>query len=157
VILRFTAAALPRFPRIYATCSARCRSPIHGRLLTAWSTAAIAGPNIVTYIREYQLGRGIAKADAYSVAIYVMVGVLAIGFLCNLLTRPVHERHHYDPAKGPAAPHPAAAAVPAAASAHAAAAVQALLASPRDGGSSPHSALWVCIDIPVAGAVYKPA
>ena len=68
---------------------------IHGRLLTAWSVAAIAGPNIVTYIREYQLGRGIAKADAYSMAIYIMVGVLAVGFVCNLLTRPVDERHHY--------------------------------------------------------------
>ena len=57
--------------------------------------AAIAGPNIVTYIREYQLGQGVAKADAYSMAIYIMVGVLAVGFVCNLLTRPVDERHHY--------------------------------------------------------------
>ena len=29
---------------------------IHGRLLTAWSTAGILGPVLVNYIREYQLG-----------------------------------------------------------------------------------------------------
>lgn len=67
---------------------------IHGRLLTAWSVAGIAGPSIVTYIRDYQLGRGVAKEDAYSVAIYIMVGVLAVGFLCNLAVRPVNPRYH---------------------------------------------------------------
>jgi len=71
---------------------------IHGRLLTAWSVAGVAGPSIVTYIREAQINRGVAKADAYSMAIYIMVGVLAIGFVCNLLARPVHERHHHTPA-----------------------------------------------------------
>jgi hypothetical protein len=70
---------------------------IHGRLLTAWSVAGVAGPSIVTYIREAQINRGIAKADAYAMAIYIMVGVLAIGFVCNLFARPVHERHHHQP------------------------------------------------------------
>jgi hypothetical protein len=83
---------------------------IHGRLLTAWSVAGVAGPSIVTYIREAQINRGVAKADAYSMAIYIMVGVLAIGFVCNLLARPVHERHHHKPAVPPASPaaHPEA-------------------------------------------------
>jgi hypothetical protein len=67
---------------------------IHGRLLTAWSVAGIAGPTIVTYIRDYQLGHGVAKADAYSAAIYIMVGVLAVGFFCNLAVRPVNPRYH---------------------------------------------------------------
>src|SRR4029453_11075513 len=67
---------------------------IHGRLLTAWSVAGIAGPTIVTYIRDYQIGRGVPKADAYSAAIYIMVGVLALGFLCNLAVRPVNPRYH---------------------------------------------------------------
>ncbi len=67
---------------------------IHGRLLTAWSVAGVAGPTIVTYIRDYQIGRGVAKADAYSVAIYIMVGVLAAGFLCNLAVHPVNPRYH---------------------------------------------------------------
>ena len=30
---------------------------IHGRLLTAWSVAAVVGPTLMTYLREYQLGQ----------------------------------------------------------------------------------------------------
>jgi MFS family permease len=56
---------------------------IHGRLLTAWSTAALVGPSVVTYAREYQLARGVAKADAYSTTMYFLAGLLAIGFVCN--------------------------------------------------------------------------
>jgi len=68
---------------------------IHGRLLTAWSAAAIAGPSIVTYLRDYQINNGVAKADAYSTAIYIMAGLLAVGFVCNLLVRPVDASHHF--------------------------------------------------------------
>ncbi|WAR46479.1 L-lactate MFS transporter [Methylomonas rapida] len=67
---------------------------IHGRLLTAWSTAGVLGPVLVNYIREYQIGQGVAKADAYNVTMYIMAGVLVLGFVCNLLIRPVHEKHH---------------------------------------------------------------
>jgi MFS family permease len=56
---------------------------IHGRLLTAWSTAALVGPSIVTYAREYQLAHGVAKADAYGVTMYFLAGLLAVGFVCN--------------------------------------------------------------------------
>lgn len=56
---------------------------IHGRLLTAWSTAALVGPTVVTYAREYQLARGVAKADAYSTTMYFLAGLLVIGLLCN--------------------------------------------------------------------------
>jgi MFS family permease len=62
---------------------------IHGRLLTAWSTAGILGPVLVNYIREYRLAHGAAKADAYSVTMYVMAGLLVIGFVSNLLIRPL--------------------------------------------------------------------
>ena len=34
-------------------------SAIHGRLLTAWSTAGVLGPVLVNYIREFQIGRGV--------------------------------------------------------------------------------------------------
>jgi MFS family permease len=67
---------------------------IHGRLLTAWSVAGVLGPVLVNYIREYQLGHGVAKADAYTVTMYIMAGLLFVGFLCNLLMRPVESRHH---------------------------------------------------------------
>jgi hypothetical protein len=64
-------------------------SAIHGRLLTAWSTAGILGPVLVNYIREFQIGRGIAPADAYTFTMYILAGFLAIGFLCNIVVRPV--------------------------------------------------------------------
>ena len=66
---------------------------IHGRLLTAWSTAGIVGPVLVNYIREYQIAHGVAKADAYTTTMHIMAGLLIVGFICNLLVRPVHERH----------------------------------------------------------------
>ncbi|WP_374090373.1 OFA family MFS transporter [Methylomicrobium lacus] len=67
---------------------------IHGRLLTAWSTAGVAGPVLVNYIREFQIAQGVAKSDAYNVTMYIMAGVLVIGFICNMLIRPVHAKHH---------------------------------------------------------------
>jgi MFS family permease len=67
---------------------------IHGRLLTAWSTAGVLGPVLVNYLREFQIEQGIAKAEAYNVTMYLMAGLLTVGFLCNLIVRPVHEKHH---------------------------------------------------------------
>jgi MFS family permease len=66
---------------------------IHGRLLTAWSTAGVLGPTLVNYIREYQISRGVAPANAYSVTMYIMAGLLVVGFFCNLLVRRVDDRH----------------------------------------------------------------
>jgi MFS family permease len=65
---------------------------IHGRLLTAWSTAGVLGPVLVNYIREYQIAHGVAKANAYTVTMYIMAGLLVIGFVCNLMVRAVHDR-----------------------------------------------------------------
>lgn len=65
---------------------------IHGRLLTAWSTAGVFGPVLVNYIREYQLDHGVAKAQAYSVTMFVLAGLLGIGLLCNWLIKPVDPR-----------------------------------------------------------------
>jgi MFS family permease len=79
---------------------------IHGRLLTAWSTAGVLGPVLVNYIRQYQIDHGVPKAQAYSVTMYIMCALLFVGFLCNLFMRPVPERYHYRgaiPASGPAA------------------------------------------------------
>jgi MFS family permease len=66
-------------------------SAIHGRLLTAWSTAGILGPVLVNYVREFQIDRGVAPSDAYTTTMYVLVGFLALGFICNLAVRPVSE------------------------------------------------------------------
>jgi MFS family permease len=68
---------------------------IHGRLLTAWSMAGVLGPILVNYIREYQKNRGVPLADAYSTVLYVMVGLLIVGFIANALVRPVNPKHWY--------------------------------------------------------------
>jgi MFS family permease len=67
---------------------------IHGLLLTAWSMAGIFGPVLVNYIREYNITHGVPKAQAYNVTMYIMAGLLVIGFFCNLFIRAVHHRFH---------------------------------------------------------------
>lgn len=66
---------------------------IHGRLLTAWSAAGILGPVLVNYLREYQLTMGIPQARIYDITLYVLAALLSIGFLCNLMIRPVPEKY----------------------------------------------------------------
>ena len=95
---------------------------IHGRLLTAWSTAGVLGPLIVNSVLDsrspvkgpnpdpeaYQTaadGTATLKAGAapyvdvltasdYALGLYIMVGILAVGFVANLLITPVSERFH---------------------------------------------------------------
>ncbi|MFF5055114.1 OFA family MFS transporter [Micromonospora sp. NPDC000663] len=67
---------------------------IHGRLLTAWSAAGIAGPLIVNGFLDAQGQPGTLTAAAYRPALFTMVGVLAVGFVANLLVRPVPQRYH---------------------------------------------------------------
>ena len=67
---------------------------IHGRLLTAWSVAGVAGPLIINAIADHQAAQGRSGADLYTVSLYIMVGVLVVGFIANLLIRPVNERFH---------------------------------------------------------------
>ena len=67
---------------------------IHGRLLTAWSAAGVAGPLIINGFLDAQGKPGTLTAEAYRPALYTMVGVLAVGFVANLLVRPVPDRFH---------------------------------------------------------------
>lgn len=70
---------------------------IHGRLLLAWSAAAILGPVLINYLRAYQIeSLQIPPAQAYSFTMYIMAGLLLVGFICNLAIRPVAEHHHYN-------------------------------------------------------------
>jgi MFS family permease len=66
---------------------------IHGRLLTAWSAAGIFGPVLVNYIREYQLSIGVPRAQVYDITMYILAGMLVLGFLCNLAIRPVNPKY----------------------------------------------------------------
>ena len=67
---------------------------IHGWLITAWSAAGIFGPVLVNYIREYQIDHGVPKAQAYNTTMYIMAGLLVVGFICNLMIKAVHDRYH---------------------------------------------------------------
>lgn len=67
---------------------------IHGRLLTAWATAGVLGPVIVNYLRDYQLDHGVPASQAYNVIMYVLAALLLLGFVCNLLVKPVAEKHY---------------------------------------------------------------
>lgn len=64
---------------------------IHGRLLTAWSAAGIAGPALVNYLRQYQIDQGISSAHAYDLPMYLMAGLMAFGLFCNWGIRRVSE------------------------------------------------------------------
>jgi MFS family permease len=67
---------------------------IHGRIITAWSMAAVLGPQLVTYLSGYQKEHGVPKTEAYNTTLYIMAGILLVGLLCNLMVRPVDPKHH---------------------------------------------------------------
>jgi len=69
---------------------------IHGRILTAWSTAGIIGPVAVNYIREFNKASGVPADRLYDVTTYVLAAMLAVGFICNLLIRPVAAKWFMD-------------------------------------------------------------
>jgi len=68
---------------------------IHGRLLTAWSTAGVLGPVLLTKWAEQQKNAGVAAAESYAPVLYFMSGLLLIGLVCNLFIAPVNPRHLY--------------------------------------------------------------
>ena len=68
-------------------------SAIHGRLLTAWSTAGIVGPLIVNGILDHYKAAGLNRLDGYRTVLHIMVGLLIVGFIANLLVKPVSEEH----------------------------------------------------------------
>ncbi len=67
---------------------------IHGRILTAWSTAGIIGPVVVNYIREAQLAAGVPRDHLYNTTMYILCAMLVVGLICNALIRPVDPKWH---------------------------------------------------------------
>lgn len=65
---------------------------IHGRLLTAWSTAGIIGPVVVNYIREFEISIGVPRDHVYDVTMYILAGMLVLGFLCNMMIKPLEDK-----------------------------------------------------------------
>lgn len=86
-------AAIPAYLRdLFGTYQV---GAIHGRLLLAWSAAAVTGPVLVNYIRQIQIDNGVPAAQAYNVTMYIMASLLIIGFFCNLSVKSVHAKHHH--------------------------------------------------------------
>lgn len=67
---------------------------IHGRLLTAWSTAGVLGPLIVNAIADRRIAAGVTGPSIYVPAFYVMIGLLVLGLLANEMVKPVDARFH---------------------------------------------------------------
>jgi MFS family permease len=67
---------------------------IHGRLLTAWSTAGVVGPILISQVREAQKAAGVPSDLVYDRTLYMLAGLLVIGAIANLLIRPVDPRWH---------------------------------------------------------------
>jgi len=74
---------------------------IHGRILTAWSTAGVLGPYIVTSMRDSRIAAGVPRDQVYQPIYWALAGLLVLAFILNLLIRPVHARFHM-PADAPA-------------------------------------------------------
>lgn len=66
---------------------------IHGRLITAWSMAAVIGPLLINGLSDRRIAAGIPKAEAYNGTFFLMCALLLVGLIANLLVRPVEERH----------------------------------------------------------------
>ncbi len=123
-------------------------SAIHGRLLTAWSTAGILGPVLVNYIREAQIARGVPPAQAYQITMYILTGFLVAGFFCNLAVRAVAERRfEQDAARTQAKARASAAGHPGTRDAE-------LLPAPA-GHWLPVAVAWLLVTAPLAWGVYN--
>ncbi len=75
---------------------------IHGRLLTAWSVAGVAGPFLVSSLRDFEIAAGVPRESVYDVTLYILAGLLVLGFLANLAIRPVAPRWWMVPQGAPA-------------------------------------------------------
>jgi MFS family permease len=65
---------------------------IHGRLLTAWSTAGIIGPVVVNFMHDARKAEGIPPDQIYGPIFYVLAALMIAGFVANLLIKPLHEK-----------------------------------------------------------------
>ena len=74
-------------------------SAIHGRLLTAWSTAGIVGPLIVNGILDHAVATHpgmdphAARVPAYPEVLHIMAALLVVGLIANFMVKPVSERY----------------------------------------------------------------
>jgi MFS family permease len=114
---------------------------IHGRLLTAWSTAGVVGPLVVGYIRDAQIAAGVDRALVYDRTMYILASFLIVGLICNLLVRPVDPKWLMSDADVAAAQAKAGGAATAPASSQ---------GIGLGGFTGPALAAWACVGAPLA-------
>jgi MFS family permease len=118
---------------------------IHGRLLTAWSTAGIIGPVVVNYIREFQLAAGVPRDQLYNSTMYILCAMLVAGLICNYLVKPVNPKWYMSEAE---------VARLQAASAGAAAGQTGSFGIGKGGLDGKAALFWLFVGIPLAWGVY---
>jgi MFS family permease len=117
---------------------------IHGRILTAWSTAGVLGPFIVTGMRDSRIAAGIPRDQLYQPIYWTLAGLLVLAFILNLLIRPVHPRFHM------------AVDGPAVAAANDRGAPAAAMQATAGGGLSMIVLLaWAAVCVPIAWGIYE--
>ncbi len=119
---------------------------IHGRLLTAWSTAGIIGPVVVNYLREFQLAAGVPRDKLYDSTMYVLCAMLVAGLICNYLVKPVDPKWHMSEAE---------VAKLQAATATAGAAQSGSFGIGKGGLDARAALFWAFVGIPLAWGVYR--
>jgi MFS family permease len=67
---------------------------IHGRLITAWSVAGVAGPALIAGLRQFEVTHGVAHNRVYDVTLYIMAALLLGGLICNFFVKPVQQKYH---------------------------------------------------------------
>jgi nitrate/nitrite transporter NarK len=71
---------------------ARNVGAVHGVILTAWSAAGVAGPILITRIRETNIAAlppGGSLVPIYDLTLHIMAGLLCVGFVLASLVRPL--------------------------------------------------------------------
>jgi MFS family permease len=120
---------------------------IHGRLLTAWSTAGIIGPVVVNYLREFQLAAGVPRDKLYDSTMYILCAMLAVGLICNFLIKPVDPKWNMSEAE--------VAKLQAASAKSQAAIKHGSFGIGRGGLDGKAAMFWLFVGIPLAWGVWK--
>jgi MFS family permease len=120
---------------------------IHGRLLTAWSTAGVVGPLLVGYIRDAQLRAGIERALVYDRTMYILAGLLVVGLICNFLIKPVDHKWHMNADE--------VARLQAASAKNSSSAPSGSFCIDKVGFDAKAALFWAYVAIPLAWGVYK--
>lgn len=71
---------------------ARNVGAVHGVILTAWSAAGVAGPLLITRVRETNIAAlppGASLVPIYDLTLHIMAGLLCLGLVLAILVQPI--------------------------------------------------------------------